>query len=161
MTETPVTIGIDPGLTGGIAILKGSRLLQAQRMPVRTHNKKRRIDAHALLQLFGALRNQYPGVCAIVERSQAAPGQSVPAMFAYGMGYGVLTTSLIASGISYVEVTPVTWKRRMGFPTGAPKRYSLNEARQRFPDKAHLFSKAGDDGVAEAALIGLCGQWDK
>ncbi len=150
-------LGIDPGLTGAVSLVRGQQLLLCLDMPTITVNNKTRVNAHQLIQLFGAWSHQYGPAHAYVELAQAAPGQGASASFNYGLGFGTTLTALVANHVPYTLVPPAKWKRLAGFKSGAPKSASLIEARRRFPHKAHLFARQKDHGRAEAAIIAALG----
>ncbi len=152
-----VVLGIDPGLRGGLALVRGNRLLQVMDMPVMEVLGKKRVNVHAIQQLFHALHGQYgPALRCTIEKSQAAPGQSGSAAFSYGRGYGELTASLIACQIPYTEVSPQTWRRNVGLMRGTDKKASIAKAIELFPSAVDRFT-ASKDGRAEAALIAMSG----
>jgi hypothetical protein len=148
-------IAIDPGITGALAFVTEKSLYRVRDMPTAlTANGKSIVDEYRLLEMV----RQYEALGArhaILERAQAAPGQSAPAMFNYGTTYGLIRMALTASGVSYDEVSPMTWKRWAKLAGGREnKDASRRLAASLFPDKAHEFLRAKDHGRAEASIIG-------
>lgn len=79
---------------------------------------------------------------AMIEKVQGHIGFNQPgaAMFKFGMGYGGLRMALVGQGISFSEVAPVVWQRRLGVPPRSKgEKPSLHKkklcviARQLFP----------------------------
>lgn len=146
-----VIMGIDPGLTGGIAILGQGGLLHAQRMPVIRFNRKGTIDLAALASLFETWKPTY----AWIEQQQSMPKQGVASSFLTGKNYGIILGFMAGNMIAHSTVRPVDWKRIMKVP--ADKAAAIAIATSTFPSSSSFWSKKGDDGVAEAALIALYG----
>lgn len=147
------TIGIDPGVSGAVAILEGNELVMVFDMPVvevMVNKKlKRRISPEMLadeLQLY--VREP---VVAWIERVNAMPGQGVTSMFAFGEAYGLARGVMVGMGVQCNMVTPATWKKALRLPEGKDASRAL--AAQLWPKHAGHFKRAKDDGRAEAALI--------
>jgi crossover junction endodeoxyribonuclease RuvC len=152
------TIGIDPGVTGGIAILEGDVLLAVDPLPTRArlHGSGMQIDGAELRSWIMEHRQGHPCV-AILEAVSSRPGQGVRSVFNFGHCLGTIEGVLSALGVPYQLVNPSAWKRRAGL-TGKDKATSRSLAMQLFPDHAERFKRVKDDGLAEAALIAKFGQ---
>jgi crossover junction endodeoxyribonuclease RuvC len=147
-----LTIGIDPGISGALAILlpDGSPELLAD-LPVIRDRSLAWIDGSELQSLIlGALQGRT--AVAMVERVSSMPGQGIASAFQFGVGFGSILGVLQALHIRIEFVTPVVWKRSYGL--SKDKHASLHKARLMFP-KAELHL-AKHDGRAEALLIA---QW--
>lgn len=140
-----LTIGIDPGGTGAIALLdEHGNLVSVRDMPY--------ADSHVLAPVLADLVLKGSGRrIAWVERAQSMPGQGAGAMFKYGTGYGVILGVLGALAIPFETVRPHTWKRAAGL--SADKGASRRRAVELWPGHADQFARVKDDGRAEAALI--------
>jgi crossover junction endodeoxyribonuclease RuvC len=149
-------IGLDPGLSGGIAVLNTENgKLTVRDMPVFKGTKtKTELDMHSLADLLEVPLNTK--AFGVLERVQAMPKQGVTSMFRFGYCYGALRMALAARKIPYINPTPQVWKKH--FNLKADKAQSRALASQRFPDAAQAFSRVKDDGRAEAALLALYGQ---
>lgn len=147
-----LTVGIDPGLTGAVALLRGTELVEVVDMPViALKGRKPRVDAVMLARLLGEI-----GVGrAVVERVGPAPGAGVSSMFRFGYGAGAIEGVLAGLGVETVLVAPTVWKPAMRL--GSDKASARAEAQRLFPALASLFDRVRDDGRAEAALLGLYG----
>lgn len=148
-----IYLGIDPGFSGAIASLDtATGSVNVIDMPVLTNTKGKIELDH--IQLFDALRVP-PGipVQGLLEFVASRPGQSAPAMFRFGQGYGAIEMALAGNRIPTRYVTPSKWKGYFGL--SKDKGASRGLATKRFPAIAELFTRVKDDGRAEAALIAL------
>jgi crossover junction endodeoxyribonuclease RuvC len=149
-----IAVGIDPGLTGGIAILGGEP--EVYDMPVMAYSPKgfvkRAVDCDALagiLRPYAAL-----GARLFMERVNAFPGQGVGSMFSLGMSYWGAYGVAAALGMSIHLVEAKAWKTHFGL--SKDKSASLDLARRLFPTASLV--RAKDHGRAEALLIARYGQ---
>ncbi len=150
-------VAIDPGLAGGIAFHDpAAKTFAIFAMPThhltRGGKKKSEIDATELARLVDA---HGPIARAVVEGVGAMPGQGVTSSFAFGKGFGIVLGILAANFIPLELVAPATWKRATGIPSGSGKDASRARASALLPHLAGHWSRAMDDGKAEAALIAL------
>jgi crossover junction endodeoxyribonuclease RuvC len=151
-----ILAGIDPGLSGAVALLDTARPehVQVFDMPVlalsRGGKNKRELDAHALARALAQ-----PIGHAFVEQVGAMPGQGVSSVFAFGRAYGCLLGILAAQGVPMTTVAPRRWKTALGVP--ANKDGARARASQLLPAAAHQWSLKRHDGRAEAALLSLYG----
>jgi len=144
--------GIDPGYTGAIALYwPGSNTIEVHDMPVMKNPKgKTIINPHGVLDI---LANEGGKSLAVIEQVGAMPGQGVSSMFRFGQGLGVVEACAAASKLPLQYVTPAKWKKHFGLTRD--KGVSRGLAMQRFPDYASEFSRAKDDGRAEALLLAV------
>lgn len=146
-------IGIDPGLSGGIAILDQTGALQAlEDLPVIRDGKLSWIDGGRLQSLLIDTLHGRPARV-FIERVQAFPKQGRSSAFNFGVGFGSVLGVLQARHLAIELVTPAVWKSAMGL--NRDKRASLDKARLLFP-MAEL-SCAKHEGRAEALLIARYG----
>jgi crossover junction endodeoxyribonuclease RuvC len=150
-------IGIDPGLSGAIAVLTDDTL-QIHDMPVMTVDRngkaKRQVSANELAELL----NLYAGKdCHVyVERVSAMAGQGVTSVFSFGRSFGMIEGILAALKMPVTFVAPATWTRAIGRSPG--KDASRARAMELFPDYEYFFKRVKDDGRADAALIAHWGR---
>ena len=144
----PLIVGIDPGLSGAIALLTDTGcLIDAYDMPV--------IGKHinvAQLATYEGWRTTPERFHAIIEQVASRPGQSSVATFTFGHGVGSIEAMFATLGVPLTRVTPAKWKKHYGL--SSDKAESRRRATELWPDKASLFHRVKDDGRAEAALIG-------
>lgn len=148
-------IGVDPGLTGAIALVSTDKqLCCVADFPVRFYpiSQKKYLDMQAFISFLNT-NPWHSATHAAIERASSAPGQGVASAFTYGEVYGSLCTALYASGFHLEVVNAVSWKRRLKLP-GRDKEAARLLALELFsyPDE---FSRKKDHNRAEAALIAL------
>jgi crossover junction endodeoxyribonuclease RuvC len=144
-------LGIDPGLSGGLALLHSGAIIQAAAMPVVKVAGKGEID----LARLGALLRDWAPSHAWVEQQQSMPRQGVASSFRTGQNYGALLGFLQASGVPVTVARPAVWKRAMGVPSD--KAAAVAIASRLLPSSSHWWPRRGDDGIAEAALLAAYG----
>jgi len=110
-------IGIDPGLSGAVAILdQQGTLVALHDTPVLTLSTSRgtrqEYDVPGLVALLAPYRG--PGATVLLEESQAMPGQGTRSMFTVGLGFGVWLGILGTLELAYTRVRPGVWKRSLG-----------------------------------------------
>ena len=144
-----LVLGIDPGLTGAVAVLDDPlRVLLLADLPIIRDRSLAWVDGQ---RLQSALLDAIAGrQCrAVVERVSAMPRQGVASSFGFGVGFGSILSVLQTLLLPLELVTPAVWKRAMGLT--AEKRVSLDKARLLFPSaELHL---AKHEGRAEALLL--------
>jgi crossover junction endodeoxyribonuclease RuvC len=143
-------IGIDPGLSGAIAVIDStSRETTVIDMPVISVGKKNTLNLQALCQFLEPYKDK-DAIC-LIEKVGARPGQGVTSMFNFGKSYGALMGILSALRIPYTEITPQSWKKVM--MAGQPKEKDASRyvAQQLFPDQD--LSRKKDHGRADALLL--------
>lgn len=148
-------IGVDPGLTGAVAIVNKDRLLMLEDMPVMANGKgnstiKRKVNAFELYNYFFEISlDPYGDMCGVVEQITARPGQGVSSMFSLGDSVGSVRAAISIAGIPTEYVTPQKWKKYYALP--ADKEYARAKAIELFPS-ADL-SKKKHHNRAEALLL--------
>jgi hypothetical protein len=145
-------VGIDPGLSGAVAVVDADGALVAVHdTPTLTlriaRGTRHDYDVPGMCALLQPYAGQYAHV--VIEASQAMPGQGVRSMFSTGYGYGLWLGLLAALQLPYTTVRPVVWKKT--FSLGKDKEAARLRAQQLFPG-ADLRHKK-DHGRAEALLL--------
>jgi len=149
-------IGIDIGVTGGIAVLSASGdLIEVHTMPCLADGPagRRTVNAPLLASIIFASHADR----AFVEHVSARPKEGAVGAFAFGRSRGVIEGVLAAAGLPCKFLTPPAWKRAVGLAPGRDKDASRAEAIRRWPARADLFARKKDDGKAEACLIAIAG----
>ena len=149
-----LTLGIDPGLSGALALLDPAGNLTIHDMPTLQAAKRRTIDEIELARIIDAAG---PIAKAFLELVGPHHGEGPQGAFTFGRGYGLIRGILRAHFIPIVDVAPIRWQRGMGIKPGAGKDASRALAKEHFQRDAALFARVKDDGRAEAALIALYG----
>jgi hypothetical protein len=137
-----IILGVDPGVTGGIAFLYPDGKINAIDIP----NVAGEVNIDALMRVFTSVK---PDI-AIIERASSMPGQGVSSTFKFGVAYGALRALVVACGIPHSLVSPIVWKKH--FRLSADKEQSRALAIRFWPGSG-LFDRKKDHGRAEAALI--------
>jgi crossover junction endodeoxyribonuclease RuvC len=149
-----VFIGIDPGLSGAIAIIDDDfvSVYDAPSVPVKKGNDYLVADMARLISAASSQRSCY----AILEAGIAMPNQSSSSTAKAARGGGLWEGMLAMAGVPYELVRPAAWKKVMGVT--ADKGEARIMAQKLFPQAAHQFSRVKDDGRAEAVLIAEFGR---
>lgn len=149
-----VTIGIDPGAGGAIALLTETSLFVYD-MPTmkmrRGEREVRHTDASALASLLSRRLEGFSDAHAVLEKVSAMRGWGVSATFAFGRASGVIEGVLAGLGIPVSLVSPQRWQKVMSVNKG--KDGARARAMQLYPKESELFARKKDDGRADAALI--------
>ena len=150
-----ITLGCDPGLTGGVsAVDQYGQVLFCEAMPI-SRGQVDTVDVKELRHLLDG--RSIDSMFAYVERAQSMPQQGISSAFNYGTSFGTLLGALAAFGIGYQLVPASVWKRKLGLMAGSDKAASIGLARQHYPK---LTFKKGEHGLAESLLIARWG-WEK
>jgi crossover junction endodeoxyribonuclease RuvC len=149
-------IGIDPGLSGGIAYTNEKGYMVSFPMPVLSIGGKKEIDIKTLTIWFK--NNSYACKMVGIEIQHAMPKQGVTSMFKIGKGYGILLGILNALNIPFAELRANEWQKEMfkGQPKGNTKDLSKKIAQQLYPTldfKATARCTNIHDGMTDACLI--------
>ncbi|MGO9773698.1 MAG: hypothetical protein ACLPSW_29965 [Roseiarcus sp.] len=151
-------IGVDRGVHGALALLsRAGELLALADMPTLHDGPAGRATVNA--PLLADLLARWHASRAYVELVNARPGEGAVGAFSFGRSRGLVEGVLAAFNVPLRFLTPPTWKRVLGLPTGRPgtKDAARSEAIRRWPARAVLFGRVKDDGRAEAALIAVAG----
>lgn len=153
MTAPTYFMGIDPGLSGAIAVYDGAQALVVYDMPVLQMKTRRVVDEYALARLIDNWSSKVSQ--AWVEQVATRPGEGAVGAFTFGRSYGVVRGVLAANFITIHDVPPQVWKRAMKV-TG-DKDESRARASALLPRHAHNWPLKKHDGRAESVLIALFG----
>lgn len=122
-----VYLGIDPGVSGGIAWLSedGNEFDKA------SFAKMTERDIHGWVKDVTYFSKGDP--CAVIELVHSSPQMGVKSAFTFGRSYGFLRGVLAANNIAYVEVRPQAWQKAMGCLTKGDKNVTKSLAQQLYP----------------------------
>lgn len=152
-----LTLGVDPGQTGAVAVLADGVLDRFIDMPTTPRRAGgHQINAAALADSLRSVLREHPGAyaLAVLEQVHAMPKQGGSSGFRFGQADGVVRGVLGALGIGYIEVPPQMWKRHQRL-IGCDKDAARTLAIQRFPAAATQLTRKKDVGRADALLIAL------
>ena len=138
-----ISIGIDPGKSGGYAWIWGETV---RTMPW---------DDLFFIQDMKCLAATGEPLAACVEKVGAMPGQGVTGMFNFGKSAGYIEGALAALGIPYQLVMPKRWKAEFTL-IGKDKAASVAVCRKLFPEselRRTARCRKDSDGMAEALLM--------
>ncbi len=151
-------IGIDPGLSGALALYNDSGLHDIIEVPtVKSTGRGREIVWPELSRLWDL--HFFWAEHVFLERVHSMPREGVSSAFKFGSVFGGLRAMAAAKHVPLTLVTPGQWMKEMGVGRGS-KEASIIRASELFPTHAKSFRgpKGGKkDGVAEAALIAMYG----
>lgn len=150
-------IGIDPGLSGGMAIydVVEEKLVEARALPVEVIQKGRHtdknIDEYAFASMIAEAVEAHDVELVVIEKVHSSPQMGVASSFKFGDNYGIvrMAATIYAPRVEYI--TPQKWKARLML--SFDKNQSLKMARELFGDE--WFPRKKDDGLAEASLIAM------
>ncbi len=152
-----VVIGIDPGVTGAIAVLNAENrsIVELVDMPTAPdrNGRKQKVSGSGIARLL----NPYPKDSVqrvFLERVSAMPGQGVTSMFNFGRAFGAAESAIAALSLPLSYVTPQQWKRSARL-IGQHKDASRGRVLDLYPDADVRRKK--DNGRADAVLIALYG----
>lgn len=135
MSKKLLFIGIDPGMSGGIAVLTRSgdvALLKPLSITVQ--------ELWDLLRPYRKRLNTPQRFCAVIEKVHAMPGRSSVSLFKLGAAFGGQRMALVGNRIPFEEVSPQKWqkffglKRERGKNQTAWKNQLKDLAKELFPD---------------------------
>ena len=154
-----IWIGIDPGLTGAVAILgqpgaPGPIVVDTPTMKVGKRNEFNEPMMRDIFECFTELEIRDAHV--VIEKVHSMPKQGVASSFRFGMGYGLWLGMVVMSRLRYTLVTPQRWKKAM--LNGMPKEKGASRVRagQLFPEADLKLVK--HHGRADALLLAEYGR---
>ena len=135
-------IGIDPGLSGAIAILENNKVLNIFDIPVMSEGKKnkRQLNSALLVTLLKENINKEEEVAVVVEQVNAMPGQGVTSMFNFGQTFGALKGICAALELPIYFVRPSKWKKHFEL-INSSKDASRTKAIEMYPKLSNQLSK--------------------
>lgn len=169
-----IIIAVDPGLTGGLALVTENGLQALVDMPVMVRSKSRvkgkngqmrdkesnQVNASALTEILREWtadhdRNE---IHVFIEKCQAMPGsikgnpkaQSSAGTFSLGLSAGIIEGVVAARGLPHTLVHPATWKAALKL-NGKDKNQVRARAIQLYPTAS--LHRVKDHNRAEALLI--------
>ena len=147
-------IGIDPGLSGAIAIIEDNKIIEMFDMPVMSDGKKnkRQLNSALLVQLIKDNIKNLEDTIMVVERVNAMPGQGVTSMFNFGQTFGAIKGICAALGLPIFFVRPAKWKKHFEL-INSSKDASRTKVIEMYPSISQQLSKKKDVNKSDAILI--------
>lgn len=164
----PWVIGVDPDVSGAIALLKPSdddatassaQVFDSPHVTISIGKRaRRRLDAKSIVHLLRSFDAPL-GTAAYVEQSIPFPKDGKQGWWSGGFGYGLWIGVLVASGFSVVPVPSAVWKNEFRLcGTRSSKDDSRELASTLFPSLCSSLKRKKDHGRAEALLIAAYGK---
>lgn len=139
-------VGIDPGKTGAIAIIRPA-IVEIHDVPIIAGD----YNFYAMYKLLGLITRMHDYTYLSLERQQAMPGQGVSSTFQTGRGYGAWEALCWATTPSFQIVSPRVWKKKLGLTSD--KEESRELAIKLYPSMKDRLSRKKDHNRAEALLL--------
>ena len=145
--------GIDPGLSGAIALLENNKVLDVIELPVMSEGKKnkRQLNSAQLSNFISKNVENIDTTAVIVEQVNAMPGQGVTSMFNFGQTFGAIKGITAALNLPIYFVRPSKWKKHFDLIKSS-KDASRTKAIEIYPSLAEKLSKK-DVNKSDAILI--------
>lgn len=136
MGDMKYYLGIDPGVSGGLAIVnEDGHLIGA--------NGFKNLTEDDINDIFATNTFDF----AILEKVHSMPKQGVKSTFTFGQSYGFLRGLMAAHKIKRDFVTPQKWQKEMGCLSRGDKNVTKSKAQQLFPKWKMTHA------IADAALL--------
>ena len=147
-------IGIDPGLSGAIAILENNKVIKIFDMPVMSEGKKnkRQLNSAQLVKLLSEYTLDTDEISVVVEQVNAMPGQGVTSMFNFGQTFGAIKGICAALELPIFFVRPSKWKKHFEL-INSSKDSSRTKAIEMYPSLSDNLAKKKDVNKSDAILI--------
>ncbi len=149
-----IIIGIDPGLSGAIAILNDKKVLSIFEMPVMAEGKKnkRQLNSAQLVKIIRENIKKNEEAVVVVEQVNAMPGQGVTSMFNFGQTFGAIKGVCAALELPIFFVRPSKWKKHFEL-INASKDSSRTKVIEMYPSISGQLTKKKDVNKTDAILI--------
>ena len=135
-------IGIDPGLSGAIAILDDLNISDIFDMPVMSEGKKNKNQLNSA-QLVNIIKKNIltdKETIVIVEQVSAMPGQGVTSMFNFGQTFGAIKGICASLNLPIFFVRPAKWKKHFDL-INSSKDASRTKVIEMYPSISERLSK--------------------
>ena len=147
-------IGIDPGLSGAIAILEDKKVLNIFDMPVMAEGKKnkKQLNSAQLVNIIKENTIKNEDIAVVVEQVNAMPGQGVTSMFNFGQSFGAIKGLCAALNLPIFFVRPSKWKKHFEL-INSSKDASRTKVIEMYPSLSNQLAKKKDVNKSDAILI--------
>ena len=149
-----IVVGIDPGLSGAIAILENNKVLNIFDMPVMAEGKKnkRQLNSAQLVRIIKDSTKPDVEIAVVVEQVNAMPGQGVTSMFNFGQTFGAIKGVCAALELPIFFVRPSKWKKHFEL-INSSKDSSRTKVIEMYPSLSSQLAKKKDVNKSDAILI--------
>tara|TARA_B100000886_G_scaffold339200_1_gene303943 strand:+ start:975 stop:1466 length:492 start_codon:yes stop_codon:yes gene_type:complete len=147
-------LGIDPGLSGAIAILENKKVLSLFDMPVMAEGKKnkKQLNSAHLANIIRDNITDSDEKAVVVEQVNAMPGQGVTSMFNFGQTFGAIKGICAALNLPIFFVRPSKWKKYFEL-INSSKDSSRTKVIEMYPSLSSQLTKKKDVNKSDAILI--------
>ena len=147
-------LGIDPGLSGAIAVLEDTKVLGLFDMPVMAEGKKnkRQLNSAQLVDIIKENIQSNEEVAVVVEQVNAMPGQGVTSMFNFGQTFGAIKGVCAVLKLPIFFVRPSKWKKYFEL-INSSKDSSRTKVIEMYPSLSNQLTKKKDVNKSDAILI--------
>ena len=147
-------VGIDPGLSGAIAILDEKKILNIFDIPVMAEGKKnkKQLNSAQLANILKEHRAADEEIVVMVEQVNAMPGQGVTSMFNFGQTFGAIKGVCAALELPIFFVRPSKWKKHFEL-INSSKDSSRTKVIEMYPSLSNQLSRKKDVNKSDAILI--------
>ena len=149
-----IIFGIDPGVSGAIAVLKNGRIVEVYEMPTMIYGKKnkKQVNGAEVTNIINKESNNEKNIKIVIEHVTAMPGQGVTSMFNFGQSFGVIKGISAALRLPIHFVRPVKWKKYFNL-INTNKDASRTKVIEIFPYISSKISRKKDSNKADSILI--------
>jgi crossover junction endodeoxyribonuclease RuvC len=149
-----IIIGVDPGITGGISILKNKKVIEVYDTPTMIDGKKnkRQVNGSQITNIIKEQSKNDNEIIVVVEHVNAMPGQGVTSMFNFGQSFGVIKGICAALSLPIHFVRPTKWKKHFNL-IKTNKEASRTKVIEIYPEISNKLSRKKDSNKADAILI--------
>lgn len=156
-------IGIDPGLTGAIAVLTPSGQIALFDTPTAKIKQGKTYKTDYLPYEMADIIRRFRSSMVFIEKVHAMPmfstnkegkekRQGATSLFRFGEGYGLWLGIIAALEMQITKVAPQTWKKAI--MAGMPDKDAARQrAQELYPECVKDLSRKKDIGRADALLI--------
>ena len=147
-------IGIDPGLSGAIAVMHDKKVMNMYDMPVMAEGKKnkRQLNSSQLVNIIKENINEDEDTIVVVEQVNAMPGQGVTSMYNFGQTFGAIKGVCAALRLPIFFVRPSKWKKHFEL-INSSKDASRTKVIEMYPTLSSQLAKKRDVNKSDAVLI--------
>lgn len=154
--EDTVYVGIDNGLSGGVALVTAEGVIAKTPMFVTERKKGNELD---VLEVWHWIRREttvFKRMVVVIE--EPGGSKSYRAAVSMAASFHALRAMCVLNGVTWRRITPGTWQKPLlAAATGDTKPAALRLARKLWPEedwRRTPRSTTAHDGMVDAALIG-------
>lgn len=156
-------VGVDPGLSGGLAHLietsgKLAAIVDVIPMPVFHDGKRNQFDRTTIIKWLAQANPER----VLIEQVGSMPKQGIASTFNFGYGAGLIEGICLGLGIPVKLVTPQAWQSEVlkGYPKTEKGKSSVLFCSRMFPDhdwRGTERSRTPHDGKTDSCAIAFYG----